>query len=57
MVYGPVGAFLAEFFPSSDPLHVGVGAYHIGNGWAAVGAFITSAAARTAHRLCCSARS
>jgi hypothetical protein len=26
MVYGPVGAFLAEFFPQQDSVHVGVGA-------------------------------
>ena len=26
MVYGPVGAFLAEYLPQQDPLHVGVGA-------------------------------
>ena len=26
MVYGPIGAFLAEYFPGQDSLHVGVGA-------------------------------
>ena len=26
MTYGPIGAFLAEFFPEPHPLHVGVGA-------------------------------
>ena len=26
MTYGPIGAFLAEFFPEPHPLHLGVGA-------------------------------
>ena len=26
MVYGPVGAFLAEYFPGKDSVHVGIGA-------------------------------
>src|SRR4030095_3518133 len=45
MVYGPVGAFLAEFFPHNicyDTLSV---PYHIGNGWGGgLVPFITTAA-------------
>jgi sugar phosphate permease len=32
MVYGPIGAFLAEFFPSRIR-YTSVSVYHIGNGW------------------------
>src|SRR5262245_65465702 len=33
MVYGPVGAFLAEFFPSRIRYTSVSVPYHIGNGW------------------------
>jgi hypothetical protein len=35
MVYGPIGAFLAEFFPSRIRYTSVSVPYHIGNGWAA----------------------
>src|SRR3989475_9400780 len=45
MVYGPVGAFLAEYFPSRIRYTSVSVPYHIGNGWGGgVVAFITSAA-------------
>ncbi len=36
MTYGPIGAFLAEFFPSRIRYTSVSVPYHIGNGWAAV---------------------
>jgi len=33
MVYGPVGAFLAEILPRQDSVYVGVGAVSHRNGW------------------------
>jgi len=33
MVYGPIGAFLAEFFPSRIRYTSVSVPYHIGNGW------------------------
>jgi MFS family permease len=45
MVYGPVGAFLAEFFPSKIRYTSVSVPYHIGNGWGGgLVPFITSAA-------------
>jgi MFS family permease len=45
MVYGPVGAFLAEYFPSRIRYTSVSGPYHIGNGWGGgLVPFITSAA-------------
>ena len=45
MVYGPVGAFLAEFFPSRIRYTSVSVPYHIGNGWGGgLVPFITSAA-------------
>src|SRR5256885_3646908 len=45
MVYGPVGAFLAEYFPARIRYTSGSGPYHIGNGWGGgLVPFITSAA-------------
>src|SRR4249919_2297489 len=44
MVYGPVGAFLAEYFPSRIRYTSVSVPYHIGNGWGGgLGPFITSA--------------
>jgi MFS family permease len=45
MVYGPVGAFLAEFFPSRIRYTSVSVPYHIGNGWGGgLVPFITTAA-------------
>ena len=45
MVYGPVGAFLAEYFPSRIRYTSVSVPYHIGNGWGGgLVPFITSAA-------------
>src|SRR6202140_2279092 len=45
MVYGPVGAFLAEYFPGRIRYTSGSVPYHIGNGWGGgLVPFITSAA-------------
>ena len=45
MVYGPVGAFLAEFFPSRIRYTSVSVPYHIGNGWGGgLVPFVTSAA-------------
>jgi MFS family permease len=45
MVYGPVGAFLAEFFPGKIRYTSVSVPYHIGNGWGGgLVPFITSAA-------------
>ena len=45
MVYGPVGAFLAEFFPGRIRYTSVSVPYHIGNGWGGgLVPFITSAA-------------
>src|SRR6201981_368590 len=45
MVYGPVGAFLAEFFPGRIRYTSVSVPYHIGNGWGGgVGAFFNQAA-------------
>jgi MFS family permease len=45
MVYGPVGAFLAEFFPARIRYTSVSVPYHIGNGWGGgLVPFITSAA-------------
>ena len=38
MVYGPVGAFLAEFFPGRIRYTSVSVPYHIGNGWGGTGA-------------------
>src|SRR6202166_2497396 len=44
MVYGPVGAFLAEYFPGRIRYTSVSVPYHIGNGWGGgLGPFITSA--------------
>jgi hypothetical protein len=54
MVYGPVGAFLAEFFPGRIRYTSVSVPYHIGNGWGGgLVPFITSAAFRghRQHRL------
>ena len=48
MVYGPVGAFLAEFFPGRIRYTSVSVPYHIGNGWGGgLVPFITSAAFAT----------
>jgi hypothetical protein len=45
MVYGPVGAFLAEFFPGRIRYTSVSVPYHIGNGWGGgLVPFVTSAA-------------
>jgi hypothetical protein len=45
MVYGPIGAFLAEFFPGRIRYTSVSVPYHIGNGWGGgLVPFITSAA-------------
>ena len=45
MVYGPIGAFLAEFFPSRIRYTSVSVPYHIGNGWGGgLVPFITTAA-------------
>ena len=50
MVYGPVGAFLAEYFPARIRYTSVSVPYHIGNGWGGgLVPFITTAAVR-GHR-------
>jgi MFS family permease len=50
MVYGPVGAFLAEYFPSRIRYTSVSVPYHIGNGWGGgLVPFITSAAYLSTH--------
>ena len=50
MVYGPVGAFLAEYFPSRIRYTSVSVPYHIGNGWGGgLVPFITSAAYLSSH--------
>jgi hypothetical protein len=45
MVYGPIGAFLAEYFPARIRYTSVSVPYHIGNGWGGgLVPFITSAA-------------
>src|SRR5262249_1525103 len=45
MVYGPIGAFLAEFFPARIRYTSVSVPYHIGNGWGGgLVPFVTSAA-------------
>ena len=45
MVYGPIGAFLAEYFPSRIRYTSVSVPYHIGNGWGGgLVPFITTAA-------------
>jgi MFS family permease len=52
MVYGPVAAFLAEFFPSRIRYTSVSVPYHIGNGWGGgLVPFITSAAYASTHNL------
>ncbi len=52
MVYGPVAAFLAEFFPSRIRYTSVSVPYHIGNGWGGgLVPFITSAAYASTHSL------
>src|SRR5256886_1752645 len=50
MVYGPIGAFLAEYFPARIRYSSVSVPYHIGNGWGGgLGPVITTAAYGTAH--------
>jgi MFS family permease len=50
MVYGPIGAFLAEFFPSRIRYTSVSVPYHIGNGWGGgLVPFITTAAYQATH--------
>src|SRR6201997_4218567 len=52
MVYGPVGAFLAEFFPGRIRYTSVSVPYHIGNGWGGgLGPFITTAAFAATGRI------
>ncbi len=52
MVYGPVAAFLAEFFPARIRYTSVSVPYHIGNGWGGgLVPFITSAAYASIHNL------
>ena len=52
MVYGPIGAFLAEFFPSRIRYTSVSVPYHIGNGWGGgLVPFITTAAYQSTHSL------
>ncbi len=52
MVYGPVAAFLAEFFPARIRYTSVSVPYHIGNGWGGgLVPFITSAAYASTHSL------
>src|SRR5258706_5895977 len=53
MVYGPVGAFLAEYFPSRIRYTSVSVPYHIGNGWGGgLVPFITSAAILFTGNVC-----
>jgi MFS family permease len=50
MVYGPIGAFLAEYFPSRIRYTSVSVPYHIGNGWGGgLVPFITTAAYQATH--------
>jgi MFS family permease len=50
MVYGPIGAFLAEYFPARIRYTSVSVPYHIGNGWGGgLVPFITSAAFQATH--------
>ncbi len=52
MVYGPIGAFLAEYFPSRIRYTSVSVPYHIGNGWGGgLVPFITTAAFQSTHSL------
>src|SRR6059058_2289792 len=52
MVYGPIGAFLAEYFPGRIRYTSVSVPYHIGNGWGGgLVPFITSAAFQATHSL------
>jgi len=52
MVYGPIAAFLAEFFPARIRYTSVSVPYHIGNGWGGgLVPFITSAAYASTHSL------
>ncbi len=52
MVYGPIGAFLAEYFPSRIRYTSVSVPYHIGNGWGGgLVPFITTAAYQSTHSL------
>jgi MFS family permease len=52
MVYGPIGAFLAEFFPSRIRYTSVSVPYHIGNGWGGgLVPFITTAAYQATHSI------
>ncbi len=52
MVYGPIGAFLAEYFPGRIRYTSVSVPYHIGNGWGGgLVPFITSAAWQATHSL------
>ncbi|HYL20197.1 MAG TPA: hypothetical protein VEU74_00435, partial [Gemmatimonadales bacterium] len=50
MVYGPIGAFLAEYFPARIRYSSVSVPYHIGNGWGGgLVPFITSAVYLSTH--------
>jgi len=52
MVYGPIGAFLAEYFPARIRYTSVSVPYHIGNGWGGgLVPFITTAAYQSTHSL------
>jgi sugar phosphate permease len=52
MVYGPIGAFLAEFFPARIRYTSVSVPYHIGNGWGGgLVPLITTAAYQATHNL------
>jgi MFS family permease len=52
LVYGPIGAFLAEYFPGRIRYTSVSVPYHIGNGWGGgLVPFITSAAFQSTHSL------
>jgi MFS family permease len=52
MVYGPIGAFLAEYFPARIRYTSVSVPYHIGNGWGGgLVPLITTAAYQTTHSL------
>ena len=52
LVYGPIGAFLAEYFPARIRYTSVSVPYHIGNGWGGgLVPFITSAAFQATHSL------
>jgi MFS family permease len=52
MVYGPIGAFLAEYFPARIRYTSVSVPYHIGNGWGGgLVPFITSAAYQATHSI------